>query len=113
MDTDRVRHLRDSLPPRLNAGILMGDGGFCILGWSLFLVGFHPITLYANTLAVVDLERGGPAVDVVAREYGLPREAVVELARVNDATPSDERVHAVRRILDDLLDDAGGGGDGP
>ena len=34
MDRDRVRALRDGLPNRLNAGILMGDGGFCILGTS-------------------------------------------------------------------------------
>ena len=74
MDRGRVQALRDGLPPRLNAGILMGDGGFCILGWALFTVGFHPITMYANTLAVVDLERGGPAIDVVAREYELARE---------------------------------------
>jgi hypothetical protein len=103
LDYDRVRHLRDSLPSALNAGILMGDGGFCILGWMLFAVGFHPITMYGNTLAVVEPARGGPAIDVVAREYCLPRAAVVELARLNDSTPTAERVEAVRVRLDELL----------
>jgi hypothetical protein len=103
MDVERVRHLRESLPSRLNAGILMGDGGFCILGWSLFVVGYHPITMYANTLAVVDPERGGPAIDVVAREYDLPRETVVALARCNDTTAAKSRVEAVRSYLDTLL----------
>jgi hypothetical protein len=103
MDVERVRHLRESLPSRLNAGILMGDGGFCILGWSLFVVGYHPITMYANTLAVVDPERGGPAIDVVAREYDLPRETVVALARCNDTTAAESRVEAVRSYLDTLL----------
>ena len=103
MDAARVRTLADSLP-RLNAGILMGDGGFCILGWMLFSAGFHPIALYANTVAVVDLERGvGNAIDVVAREYDLPREFVVELARVNDATPIEARTDAVREKLQELL----------
>jgi hypothetical protein len=103
IDADRLRHLRDSLPPVLNAGILMGDGGFCVLGWMLFITGFHPITIYGNTLAVVEPARGGPAIDVVAREYRLPREVVVELARLNDATPSAARVDAVRARLDELL----------
>jgi hypothetical protein len=104
MDRARVTALRDSLPPRLNAGILMGDGGFCILGWSLFVIGFHPITMYANTFAVVDTARGGPAIDVVAREYDLPRADVVALARCNDTAPTAERVAAVRAQLDALLD---------
>ena len=102
-DRERLRRLRDALPPFLNAGILMGDGGFCVLGWMLFTAGFHPITMYGNTLAVVEPSRGGPAIDVVAREYGLPRETVVELARVNDTTPSATRVDAVRARLDELL----------
>ncbi len=106
MDRERVERLRDGLPGRLNVGILMGDGGFCILGWALFAVGFHPITMYGNTVAVVDPARGGPAVDVVAREYGLEREQVLDLARTNDATPSESRVGAVRAVLDALL--AGG-----
>ncbi len=106
MDSARLRRLSDSLPPRLNAGILMGDGGFCILGWMLFSAGFHPIALYSNTVAVVDLERGvGPAIDVVAREYALPRDFVVELARVNDATPIDQRTDAVRAKLAELIPD--------
>jgi len=103
MDRERVEHLRDSLPARLNAGILMGDGGFCVLGWALFVLGYHPITMYANTIAVVDPERGGPAVDVVAREYGIAREDVVALARTNDTTPSSQRVDAVRGLLDAFL----------
>jgi len=81
----------------------MGDGGFCILGWALFTIGFHPITMYANTLAVVDTARGGPAIDVVAREYGLPRPQVVALAQLNDATPAATRVAAVRAFLDGML----------
>jgi hypothetical protein len=103
MDRARVEHLRDSLPRRLNTGILMGDGGFCVLGWALFVLGYHPITMYANTIAVVEPERGGPAVDVVAREYGIAREDVVALARTNDTTPTDQRVQAVRDVLDALL----------
>ena len=103
MDRERVAQLRDSLPSRLNAGILMGDGGFCILGWALFIRGYHPITLYANTLAVVEPQHGGPAIDVVAREYGIPRDDVVALARVNDATPAADRVPVVRAALDALL----------
>ena len=81
----------------------MGDGGFCILGWALYTIGFHPITMYANTLAVVDTARGGPAIDVVAREYGLPREQVVALAQLNDATPSATRVAEVRAFVDGML----------
>lgn len=103
VDGDRLRRLRASLPPALNAGILMGDGGFCVLGWMLFNVGFHPISMYGNTLAVVEPARGGPAIDVVAREYGLPRAVVVELARLNDTTPTELRVDAVRARLDELL----------
>lgn len=104
MKREQVQALRDGLPPRLNAGILMGDGGFCILGWMLFSAGFHPIALYSNTVAVVDLERGtGNAIDVVAREYDLPRDFVVELARLNDATSVDQRTAAVRAKLDEVL----------
>ena len=103
MNRDQLQRARDSLPARLNAGILMGDGGFCALGWLLVCAGFHPITLYANTLAVVDLASGGPAVDVVARVYGLPRADVVALATLNDATPSASRTDAVRDYLDQLL----------
>jgi hypothetical protein len=104
MDVERIRTLRDSLPARLNQGILMGDGGFCVLGWALLNVGFHPIAMYGNTLAVVDPARGGPAIDVVAREYRLPRNEVVALARCNDTTPAEQRVAAVRTRLDALLD---------
>jgi hypothetical protein len=98
-----LQQVRDNLPRRLNAGILMGDGGFCVLGWMLLTAGFHPITLYANTLGVVDPGAGGPAIDVVARVYDLPRDDVVALARLNDATPRVERTAAVRARLDELL----------
>jgi hypothetical protein len=81
----------------------MGDGGFCAMGWLLFCAGYHPIALYANTLAVVDPATGGPAVDVVARVYDLPRSDVVDLARLNDATPTASRTEVVRARLDLLL----------
>jgi len=102
---DRLRNVRDSLPPRLNAGILMGDGGFCILGWMLTVAGYHPITVYNSTLFVNDPDprRGGLVVEVVARTYGLHPEQVVELARTNDESPSNERVSAVRHALDVLV----------
>ncbi|HEX4776080.1 MAG TPA: hypothetical protein VFW74_04855 [Acidimicrobiia bacterium] len=106
MDADQralLQRVRDTLPPRLNAGILMGDGGFCALGWMLFSAGFHPITLYANTLGVVHPELGGPAVDVVARTFGLPRDDVIAIGELNDATSTDARADAVRRALDELL----------
>jgi hypothetical protein len=106
MDAGRLQQFRESLPASLNAGILMCDGGFCVLGWMLFVIGFHPITLYGNTLAVVDPARGGPAIDVVAREYDLPRAVVVELARLNDQTPGAQRVQAVCARVDALLDGA-------
>jgi hypothetical protein len=35
--------------------------------------------------------------------YDLPREAVLELARLNDATPRATRSEAVRARLDELL----------
>ena len=103
MNRELLRQARESLPRRLNAGILMGDGGFCVMGWMLICAGFHHITLYANTLGVVDPAVGGPAVDVVARVYDLPRDTVVELARLNDSTPRAARTEAVRARLDELL----------
>jgi hypothetical protein len=103
VNTELLQRVRDSLPKRLNAGILMGDGGFCILGWMLLSAGYHPITLYSNTVGVVDPGTGGPAIDVVARVYGLERASVVELARLNDATPRVGRTAAVRAALDELL----------
>jgi hypothetical protein len=103
VNAELLARARDGLPRRLNAGILMGDGGFCVLGWMLLSAGFHPITLYANTVGVADPGQGGAAVDVVARVYDLPRDAVVELARLNDATPRDERSAVVRARLDALL----------
>jgi hypothetical protein len=42
-------------------------------------------------------------VDVVARTFGVAREDVVTIGEVNDATPTDARVEAVRRALDDVL----------
>ena len=104
MNRELLTQARDALPPRLNAGILMGDGGFCVLGWMLLTAGFHPITLYSNTLGVVHPELGGPAVDVVARVYGLDREAVIGMGELHDATPVGERVDAVRRQITELLD---------
>ena len=103
-----LRRVRDKLPERLNAGILLGDGGFCILGWMLTLAGFHPIALYNSTLFVTDPDprRSGLAVDVVAKTYGLPEDAVEELARTNDTTPAELRVETVRRMLDELLETA-------
>ena len=107
MDVERVRALRDGLPSRLNAGILMGDGGFCILGWALFYIGFHPITMYGNTLAVVEPARGGPAIDVVAREYDLSRDLVVALAQLNDTTAERGASWPLSRArLDALLESA-------
>lgn len=100
---NRLTAVRDSLPPQLNTGILMGDGGFCILGWMLLYAGFHPITIYANTIAVVEPARGGHAVDVVAREYGLTRADVVALATINDTTVTPERNNAVLAKLDELI----------
>jgi len=102
---DLLRKVRDTLPPRLNTGILMGDGGFCVLGWMLTVAGYHPITLYNSTLFVNDPDpaRGGPAVDVVARVYGLAPEEVAALGRANDETPTDGRVGAVRDVLDALV----------
>lgn len=110
MNRELLSRARDTLPPRLNAGILMGDGGFCILGWLLFTAGFHPITLYSNTLGVVHPELGGPVVDVVARVYGLARDDVIALGESNDATPSERRVEAVRGVLTGLLEGKPSGG---
>jgi len=103
-----LRRVRDKLPERLNAGILLGDGGFCILGWMLTLAGFHPITLYNSTLFVTDPDprRSGLAVEIVAGIYGLPQAAVEELARTNDTTPTERRVQTVRQMLDDLLENS-------
>jgi hypothetical protein len=103
VNTSLLQQVRDSLPKRLNAGILMGDGGFCILGWMLLTAGYHPITLYSNTVGVVDPGTGGPAIDVVARVYGLDRVDVVELARLNDSTPRAMRRDALRTAIDALL----------
>ncbi len=108
MSTAELCRVRDKLPERLNAGILLGDGGFCILGWMLTLAGFHPIGLYNSTLFVADPDprRSGLAVDVVARIYDLPATAVEDLARINDGTPAERRVETVRQMLDDLLENS-------
>jgi hypothetical protein len=100
---DLLRQARDGLPGHLNAGMLFGEGGFCILGWMLFSAGLHHITLYGNTIGVVDPQSGGPATDVVARTYGLAQADVESLAQLNDRTPSSERVAAVAARLDDLI----------
>lgn len=107
MNVEGLSFARDRMPPRLNAGILQGDGGFCILGWLLFCAGFHPIKMYSFTVGVVDPAQGGTAVEVVAREYGLAPEVVVELARLNDATPSADRRRVVLEKLDEILGAAG------
>ena len=52
---------------------------------------------------MVDPAGGGTAIDVVAREYGLPREEVVELAHLNDGSPSDRRRERVLEKLDGML----------
>lgn len=106
MNTTLLRRVRDTLPPTLNTGILLGDGGFCILGWMLTLAGYHPITMYNSTLFVADPDpaRGGPVVDVVARLYDLPPDEVELLARINDNTPAAQRSEVVRHELDRLLE---------
>ncbi len=67
MNTELLTRVRDSLPERLNTGVLMADGGFCILGWIVLTAGYHPIAIYGSTFWVNDPETGGTAVDVVAR----------------------------------------------
>lgn len=106
MSRPELHRVRDKLPEHLNAGILLGDGGFCVLGWMLTLAGFHPITMYNSTHFVADPDprRSGLAVEVVAGIYGLPKATVEELARTNDTTPTERRVQAVRELLDDLLE---------
>lgn len=105
---DLLRQARAGLPAQLNAGMLFGEGGFCILGWLLFSAGWHHITLYGNTIGVVDPEHGGPAPAVVAATYGLDRGDVEALAQLNDRTPADARVPAVAQRLDELIRRAGG-----
>ena len=103
MNRKRLERVRDTLPPRLNAGILLGDGGFCVLGWMMVCAGFHEITFYSSTIAVFDPTRGGSVIDIVAKEYELDRGDVVRLARLNDDTPAPERREVVRAALDDLI----------
>src|SRR5258708_33209798 len=86
---DLLRQARASLPPQLNAGMLFGEGGFCILGWLLFSAGWHHITLYGNTVGVVDPERGGPAPAAVVTTYCLHRHHHEAPAAPNHTTPDD------------------------
>jgi hypothetical protein len=103
VNTELLTRVLDSLPERLNAGVLMSDGGFCILGWIMLSAGYHPIRIYGSTCWVNDPEAGGTAVDVVARLCELPPDDVRALGELNDATPTEVRVDAVRRHLDELL----------
>jgi hypothetical protein len=103
VDVELLRRARASLPPTLNAGLLMGEGGCCILGWMLLVAGFHEITLFGNTIGVVDPARGGPATHLVAETYDVPLADVEALAQLNDATPSAARVGAVSGRLDEWL----------
>jgi len=102
-DVERLTKVRDTLPPRLNAGILLGDGGFCVLGWMMVIAGFHEITFYSSSIAIFHPQRGGSVVDVIAGEYGLDRDDVIRLGRVNDDTPDADRRDAVRAMLDELI----------
>jgi hypothetical protein len=103
VDLELLRRVRASLPPTLNAGLLMGEGGCCILGWMLLVAGFHEITIFGNTIGVVDPARGGPATHLVADAYGVALADVEALAQLNDATPSATRVAAVAGRLDEWL----------
>jgi hypothetical protein len=103
VNVPRLQRVRDTLPPRLNAGILLGDGGFCVLGWMMACAGYHEITYYSSSIAVLHPQHGGSVIDVIAREYELDRDSVVHLARLNDGTPAAGRHDAVRAALDDLL----------
>ena len=106
MNIDRLQRVRDTLPANLNAGILLGDGGFCVLGWMMVCAGYHEITFYSSSIAVLHPSRGGSVIDVIAGEYELARDDVVRLARLNDETPGDERSEAVRALLDELIGSA-------
>ena len=103
MRRDLLEQARRSLPPRLNAGLLLGEGGCCILGRMLLVAGFHEIALFGNTVGVVDPGRGGPAPEVVAEAYDLALRDVQALAQLNDETPGEDRVAAVAARLDELL----------
>jgi hypothetical protein len=98
-----LEQARRTLPPRLNAGVLLGEGGCCILGWLLLVAGYHEIALFGNTIGVVDPAKGGPATMLVADAYGLAPADVEALAQLNDATPGETRVAAVAARLDELL----------
>jgi hypothetical protein len=74
-----------------------------VLGWMMMIAGYHEITFYSSTIAVLHPGRGGSVVDVVADEYGIERDEVIRLARVNDDTPEPERTDAVRAALDELI----------
>lgn len=103
VNLELLERARDQLPGELNAGILFGERGACVLGFMLMVAGFHPITLYGSTIAVVDPARGGPAVEVVAAIYGLDPKWVSELAELNDRTEGPQRAAAVRARLDEAI----------
>ena len=88
MDRERVERLRNGLPGRLNTGILMGDGGFCVLGWVLF----SSASTRSACTATHSRSSTRHAADLRSKswrgEYGLGREQVLDLARLNDATPA-------------------------
>ena len=103
MNVGRLERVRDTLPQRLNAGMLLGDGGFCVMGWMMVCAGYHEITYYSSTIAILHPQHGGSVIDFLAREYELDRDAVVHLARLNDETSTDARHDAVRAALDELI----------
>ena len=94
-----------ALPERLNRGILMGEGGPCILGWLWLVTGNHPISIYAGIETIAHPRIGGPAIEVIARLYGLDPGVVAALKRANDDAPPAERSATVRRILEQILAD--------
>jgi hypothetical protein len=106
MNKPLLQQVRNSLPAKLNAGILQNESGPCLLGFMLFVAGVHPIGFFGRQLSVAIPPNGGLAVDVVAEHYDLPREEVLALARANDATPQSERSAVVRDALDALLERA-------
>ena len=91
---DLLRQARAGLPAQLNAGMLFGEGASA--SWAGCLLGraapHHHLRQHHRGRGP---RVGGPAVDVVARAYGLPRRDVESLAQLNDRTPSSERVAAV------------------
>ena len=74
----------------------------------LLSAGFHPITLYANTLGVVEPGVGGPASMLSPASTTCREMRWRELARLNDGTPSPDRVLPFAPASTQLL-----GSDGP